>query len=209
MTQIVLAIVATAMLAATATAQAMQFSDVKDRKGLEVGYNRFKDISLLRTKRDPVIGKAGKGTLLDPRANQRMLEIFAGVTFPGQAPAQPIDQVLLAICPETRTAIGRMFTDLEREKGKGSFYIQPGAEVIAIADGERINLGEVLKPGQLDQFGDYTGTAFLAIPLDQYRKLVTAKKLEMAVGSIEIEFNKRNVERLAALLAEIDARQVK
>lgn len=195
------------LLTGSLIAQTTQFQDVPNRSGLQIAYNRFTDTSFLMTKRQPADGVAGKGSFLNPRANIRTVEIAAAVAFKGQRPAEPLTEILFAVMPDATTKFGSMSQSLERQGGKGQLYFQPDAEIIALADGERLPLGKIAKTGSLDAFGRYNGSAFAAIPLDSFRKMTAAKKLEMAVGGIELKLTKKHQERLQTLMAEIDARQ--
>jgi len=188
--------------AASALAQTTEFKNVDGRKGVEEGYNRFMDQTILRTKRDYVDGVMGKSSILDPRSNKRALEISAGIVFKGKQPAEPVTEIILMISPDTQTTAGKLFQNSDRNKT----YISPDSEVIAIADGERIALGKVVKTGDLNAFGRYEGSVFGLIPIASYRKMVIAKKLEMAVGGIEIKLLSRNQERLRGLVEELDSR---
>lgn len=191
-----------AFLCASAAAQTITFQDVPNRSGVQSGYNRFKDETVIRTKPAVETGRVGKKSLLDPSANSRTLEIAAAVIFTGQKPAEPIKEVILAILPETTTKGGRFLQNAER----GPLYIAPDSEVIALADGQRFKLGRVEKANTLDVFGQYNGAAFLLIPITDFQKIVSAKTVELSAGGIEIKLQKRTVERLAALAAEVQAR---
>ena len=191
-------LLALAFLCATATAQTITFDSVPGRDGLQTGYNRFKDETVIRTKPDVATGRVGKGNLLDPKGNARTVEICAAVIHPGKTPGN-IGFVVLAILPESTTRGGRFLQSTER----GPLYIAPDAEVIALADDQRFRLGRVEKADLLDAFGNYTGAAFLQIPVSDFQKIAKAKKLELAVGVIEIKIQKRTLERLAELAAII------
>lgn len=189
---------ALAFLCLSASAQSITFDSVAGRDGLQTGYNRFKDETVIRTKPDVATARIGKGSLLDPKANARTVEICAAVIHPGKTPGN-IGFVILAILPESTTRGGRFLQSTER----GPLYIAPDAEVIALADDQRFKLGRVEKASTLDAFGNYTGAAFLQIPVSDFQTIAKAKKLEFSVGAIEIKIQKRTVERLAQLAAVI------
>lgn len=192
-----------ALLCACVFGQTMQFEDVPGKSGLQTGYNRFTDQTVIATKREVVSGITGKKSLLDPSANSRSMEIFAAVMFKGRKPESPINEIILGILPEATTKGGRFTQGMER----GPLYVAPDAAVIVIADGERFELGRVTKADGLDAFGHYNGAAFVSIPLATFQKIANAKKLEMAAGSIEIRLYKRIQERFQALAAEVQARK--
>jgi len=133
------------------------------------------------------------------------MEIFAAAFFKGRQPRDTIKEVIFAILPEATTKGGRFTQRLEH----GPLYISPDSPIVVIADEDRFELGRVTKTTELNVFGNYSGAAFISIPIESFRKITIAKKLEMAVGSIEIKFSKRHQERLQNLLAEIESLQPK
>lgn len=191
------------LLSLIAPAQALQFEDLPNRPGVRVGYNRFRDETVIATKPDIASGVIGKKSLLDPSANSRTLEIIAAAFFAGREPKEPITEIILGILPETTTKGGRFVQRMER----GPLYIAPDASIIVIADGERFELGRVTKTDSLNVLGQYSGAAFVGVPFVTFEKIVSARKLEMAAGSIEIKLQRRTIERMQSLAAEVQARR--
>jgi hypothetical protein len=187
-------------------AQATKWQDVPNRKGIQAGYNKYEDRTTVMTDRIVVKGSVGKGNLLDPSANERTMEMVAGFVHNGQKMSSLAEEIMIAIMPEASTKFGKFFQSLEKEGDKGTFYISPDSKVIILADGGRFDLGTVSKSGTLNVWGDYKGTAYVSMPVESFRKIAAAKKVEMAVGNIEIKLLKRDVERLHSLLDEYDAR---
>lgn len=188
-------------LAPAIAAQTVEFRDVPGCDGVQGGYNRFSDTSTLATKRSVVSGVVGKKSVLDPNVNSRSMEIAFAVSWKGDKQPAEISEVILLIFPEPSTKTGAWIASLEGRR----LYIEPEARLVAIADGERIDLGPAIKPGGLTPFGNYNGAVGTVIPLAKFRRLIEAKKLELAAGSIEINLHKQPIERARRLLARIDS----
>jgi len=186
--------------------QATKWQDVPNRKGIQAGYNKYEDYTVVMTHKIVVKGKVGEGSFLNPSANERTMEIVTGFVHNGQKMSSPVAEIMLAIMPEASTKFGKFFQHLEKETAGEKFYISPESKVIILADGERFDLGTVSKSGALNVWGDYKGTAYASMPVGSFRKIAAAKKVEMVVGNIEIKFMKRDFERLRSLLDELDAR---
>src|SRR5262249_5499681 len=80
-------------------------------------------------------------------------------------------------------------------------YFLPNNELLAIADDERLVVG-ITKRSE-------GNNAYISLPVETFRKIVTAKKLELSLGNIELRILNRHRERWLNLLDELDARQPK
>jgi hypothetical protein len=197
----VLAIACLLALCGKGQAQTMEFQDVDGRRGVQTGYNRFTDQGVILTKRDFVQARAGKGNFLDPNANGGIVEISAAAFFKGERPTKEITEIIFAVFPDTATATGR----LAQSGSRNRLYFAPESKLIAIADGERIELGHAAKTFSLDALGRYDGAAYVLIPIEDFKRITDAKKLEMAIGPVELKLEKRHRERLRSLAQAIEA----
>jgi hypothetical protein len=181
--------------------QATTFKDAPNRKNIVIGYNRFTDRTIVITKRQVVSGVAGKRSLLDPGASRRIMEIAAFYSYTGKPSAATISEVVLVISPSAGTAGGSFIQKLDQRK----WYIGADSEFNVIVDGERIPFGQIQKTFSYDVGGNYDDNAYVVIPLQKFRSMADAKKLEMAVGPIEIQNVDKFQGRMKELLFELDS----
>ena len=198
-------------LPVTMRAQATKWESIAGRNGIELGYNKFEDYSIVRTKRNVVRGVVGKGNVFDPFANERVMEMVLAFTHKGQKITNATPDIILFIMPKATTNFGKIFQTLEKYgDSSAEFYISSNSKVFAIADEERFDFGRFSKSNSLNVWGEFSGNAYINIPLTEARKLAHAKKMEFAIGSIEIKFPKRDFfERFRQLIIELDARSNK
>lgn len=199
-------ILSTCILAFSTNAQTLKFRDVPGRSGVESAYDKFNDRTILSTKRDLVTAIFGKSSVLNPGANERKVEVVAGFVHNGQKLDKAPGTIFLVVNPNLTTGLGQFVADMDRQAGMRPLYFPPDAELIAIVDGERLALGKVEKSGQLTILGRYDGAAYIEIPLASFRRVATAKKIELALGGVELAIYPKHLKRWAALIAEIDAR---
>jgi hypothetical protein len=181
--------------------QATTFRDAPNRKTIVVGYNRFTDRTIVMTKRQVVSGVAGKRNLLDPNASRRIMEIAAFFSYTGQPSAATIGDVILVISPTAGTARGAFVQKLDERK----WYIGPDSACNVIADGERFPFGQVQKSFSYDVGGNYDDSAYVVIPVEKFRAMADAKRLEMAVGPLEVKNLDKFQGRMKELLLELDS----
>jgi hypothetical protein len=75
-----------------------------------------------------------------------------------------------------------------------------------LVDGDRLPLGQAEKSGVPTILGRYDGAAYVEIPLASFRRLVAARGIEIALGSVELMIPAKVRRQWAALVTEIDSR---
>lgn len=185
-------IIVISLLAISASAQTVQFHDVKGRKGVQESYDKFKDLTIVSTKKvftEAVPGKSFLGI-----KQKELVDLVIAMAFQGKQINGEPKAVTLAIIQG----------GILRDK---SLYFAPGTELIAIADGERIPIGTVDSSGRLTVTGEYSNSVYISTSIEAVRKLAAAKKVEMAIGTVELKIVQRHQDHWQNLVAELDARQ--
>jgi hypothetical protein len=129
------------------------------------------------------------------------MEIAAFYSYIGKPSAATISEIVLVISPSAGTAGGSFIQKWDQRK----WYIGPDSEFNVIVDGERIPFGRVQKTFAFDVGGNYDDNAYIVIPIQKFRRMADANKLEMAVGPIEIQSVDKFQGRMKELLLELDS----
>jgi hypothetical protein len=129
------------------------------------------------------------------------MEIAAFFSYNGKPTVATISDVILVISPTSRTTRGALLQKLDERK----WHIPPESEFNVIVDGERYPFGQVQKTFSYDVGGNYDDNAYVLIPVEKFRAMANAKKLDMAVGPIEIKNLDKFQGRMKELLLELNS----
>jgi len=163
----------------TASGQTIKYEDVMGQKGLEERYDSEKDVTSIATKRD-VMDTLGAM----PRRYSVVISILC--TFPGHTADLAKTVVTIIMSPDR---VPRRSDDL-------NFLLN--AELSVTADNQQFS-GKTRR---------YEGkSAYIFLPIEDFREIITARKLEMTIGNLELKILARHRERWKALLNELIARQ--
>lgn len=182
-----------AFLCLVVTPQSLKLEPYSQDKSLLTGYDRFRDESVLATKPETVAVRTEKGTLLDPGRGTYYANLVAAIVYSGRMlPAKP-DAVAIIIAPVSGGFAGRL------QNGARRLYFPPDSDLIAIVDGDRLQPIRGEKPGGLLATGDYNDAICFRVPLSDFEKISKANRVEMAIGSAEINFKSSLIKKAMAL----------
>ncbi|MGH9751668.1 MAG: hypothetical protein ACREA2_02705 [Blastocatellia bacterium] len=163
-----------------ASGQTTKYEDVTGRKGIEERYDPTEDLTSIATKRD-VMDSYGSGT------RRYSVAISILCTFPGHTADLSKTVVTMIMAP-----------DRVPRRSSDNLNFLLNAELSVTADGQQFS-------GKTQRYE--RKTAYIFLPIENFREIVTAKKLEITIGNIELKILPRHRERWKDLLAELIARQ--